>query len=172
MHDGIEDPAVPHAWPDDPVEVLTLLYPLLLATAKRLSASPQAAEDLVQEALVRTLTRHPNLAELTHPLGYTRTVLWRLAYAERRARWTEVPLEVSELTDSEQIAPIDQAALAEGLLQLGRRQRACVALRYLHGFDDDTIARVLGCRTSTVRSQMARGLANLRASMQEVEDAK
>ena len=170
MREGITEPAAPSAWSDDPVEVLTTLYPRLLATARRLTPNLQTAEDLVQEALVRTLVHHPNLTELTYPLGYTRTVLWRLTYSERRARWTEVPLEVSELAESAQIAPSDQAALIEGLERLGHRQRACVALRYLHGFDDDTIAQVLGCKPSTVRSQMARGLANLRTSMQEVED--
>jgi RNA polymerase sigma factor (sigma-70 family) len=172
--DEMRDPTIGHeapaAWPSDPIDLLVELYPRLLAAARPLSANERSAEDLVQEALVRTLVSHPDLTSLAYPLGYTRTVLWRLAYSQRRLRWTEVPLDTAELTEAEGVEADDHAAIKGGLAQLGHKQRACVALRYLYGLDDAAIARVLGCRPSTVRSQTARGLETLRALMKESDD--
>jgi RNA polymerase sigma factor (sigma-70 family) len=158
------------AWPKEAVDLLVELYPLLLATARPITDNMRAAEDLVQDALVRTLVSHPDLTELAYPFGYVRTVLWRLSYARRRARWVEVPLELAERSELSAMTVDEHAALVEALARLGQKQRACVALRYLHGFDDDTIAHVLGCRPSTVRSQMARGLAHLRELMEVHDD--
>lgn len=163
-----------HLWPDDSVEVLRRLYPALLGTAYRLTPSPQEAEDLVQDALVRTLAQHPNLGTLAHPLGYTRTVLWRLAFARRRFRTIDVSEHLSSLVEQADARPPaeDLASLGEGLNQLGPRQRACIGLRFLYGFDDQAIADVLGCSLSTVRSQTTRGLARLREHMEARTDAE
>jgi RNA polymerase sigma factor (sigma-70 family) len=166
MQEAMMRPAPAEPWPDEPVEMLRRLYPLLLRTARDLVPTKQQAEDLVQEALVRTLVRHPDLGELDHPLGYTRTVVWRLAYSERKARGKEIPIEACREMEAQAPDPSDASSLREALMALPLGQRSCVALRYLYGCDDDTIAIVLGCRTSTVRSQMARGLAHLRGSME------
>jgi hypothetical protein len=73
-------------WPSDPVEILRILYPMLVATAGRPQPSrPQDARDLVQEAIVEMLVRYPNFEGIDYPLGYARTVVYRLAYAGRRA---------------------------------------------------------------------------------------
>lgn len=166
MRAAMNRPARADPWPTDPVERLRRLYPLLMRTARDLVPTRQQAEDLVQEALVRTLVRHPDLGELEHPLGYTRTVLWRLAFASRTARWKEVGIEACREMETEELDLADAGSLREAVLTLPPNQRACVALRYLHGYDDETIALVLGCRTSTVRSQTMRGLARLRRSME------
>jgi RNA polymerase sigma factor (sigma-70 family) len=156
-------------WSTDPVEIIRAVYPQLLRTARRLVPTTQEAEDLVQEALVRTLVLHPELEGIPHPLGYLRTVLWRIAAAKRARK--EIPLELSELMERSAPDLVEASAIVEGLTALPRRQRACVALRYLHGFDDETIARILGTKTSTVRSQTARGLARLRDVMEVANDA-
>jgi DNA-directed RNA polymerase specialized sigma24 family protein len=64
---------------------------------------------------------------------------------------------------------IDRQTLLPLLLRLGRGQRACVYLRYIEGLDDDQIATVLGCRASTVRSQVARGLRTMRPLLAEAD---
>lgn len=48
---------------------------------------------------------------------------------------------------------------------LPRQQRAALALRYYEGVPDNEIADVLGVSSSTVRSNAARGLATLRATL-------
>lgn len=158
-------------WPADPVERLMLLYPLLRRTARSLTSPPEEVEDLVQEALVRTLIRHPDLASLERPLGYTRTVMMRVVFARRRFTSREVPLETQDrletLPHDLDAGPIVESALRE----LAPKQRACMALHFLYGMTDAEIAPALGCTRSTVRSQLARGLATLRDHMRETDDA-
>lgn len=71
------------------------------------------------------------------------------------------------------VHPGDEAAaagerldLVAALWTLPVRQRAAVVLRYWHDLPEVEIARALGCRPGTVKSNLARGLAALR---QEVE---
>jgi RNA polymerase sigma factor (sigma-70 family) len=155
---------------DDPVEILRHAYPALLATAHRLRNSPVEAEDLVQEALVHTLSKHPAFTGIERPLGYLRTVLFHLAFRARRGGSVEVPLELQERLEDPAPPPDDRILAEELVSTLPRRQRACVALRYLHGLEDEEIASVLGCRRSTVRSQIARGLETLRRTVGGVGD--
>jgi len=154
----------------DPVETFRSIYPSLLATGRRLTRSKAEAEDLVQEAILRTLAHHRDFEGIDDPGGYVRTVVFRLAFKRRVRRWVEVPLdEQVQLADDR--TPDDQrASLIDTLDHVPTGQRACLMLRYLYGFDDQNIAALLGCRTSTVRSQIARGLTRMRAEM-EVEDA-
>ena len=121
----------------------------------------------MQEAFVETLSRYPAFDGLKTPMGYLATVLYRAAFRRRRLPMRELPLELPERiehVDPDLDAPL---MVRQVLSSLGPKQRACLLLRYLHDLDDDEIAAALGCRPSTVRSQIARGLANAR---QEVID--
>jgi RNA polymerase sigma factor (sigma-70 family) len=51
------------------------------------------------------------------------------------------------------------------MVSLPRKQRAVVVLRFYEGFTDVEIAELMGCTVSTVRSQMSRALAHLRADL-------
>jgi RNA polymerase sigma factor (sigma-70 family) len=59
---------------------------------------------------------------------------------------------------------VDRALLLTALADLPARQRACVVLRYYEDLSVESVAEALGCRTGTVKSQTARGLASLRAA--------
>jgi RNA polymerase sigma factor (sigma-70 family) len=149
----------------DPAGLVQEVYPVLLATARSLVPAADAA-DLVQDAIVETLVRHPGFDGIDRPLGYLRTVLFRLAIRRWRMRSLEVSLDLQDRLEAP-AQPIDDRLMAEhALAELGVRQRACVGLRYLHGFDDEAIAEALRCRPSTVRSQTARALAKLRTDME------
>lgn len=155
----------------DPVALLQVLYPRLLATARALEGPKGRAEDLVQQALVETLVRYPDFEGLVHPLGYVRTVLFRLHHSRRsRDRW-EVPLDIQELVERD-AGPtdtvegmLDQLLVQQALTEVGRKQRACLVLRYFYGLTESEIAILLGCGRSTVRSQIARALKRLRTSL-------
>ena len=53
--------------------------------------------------------------------------------------------------------------VAGGLRRLAPKQRAVLVLRYFEDVPDDEIARLLGCKPATVRSQIVRALSRLRA---------
>jgi RNA polymerase sigma factor (sigma-70 family) len=146
----------------DAVEVVRIGYGRLLAVARRLTTSLAEAEDLVQEAFVETLSRYPGFEGLERPLGYLATVVYRAAFRRRRLTAREVSLDILDRIERAD-ADLDAPAMAEtALAGLGTKQRACLALRYLCDLDDDEIAAALGCRESTVRSQIARALAHAR----------
>ena len=152
----------------DPAEVIRTGYPRLLLAARRLATSATEVEDLVQEAFVETLSRHPAFAGLGSPIGYLMTVLYRTAFRRKRLSMREVPIASQERL--EQVEPDREAPamIAQALAVVGPKQRACLELRYLFDLDEGEIASVLGCGRSTVRSQIARGLARAR---EELTDA-
>jgi RNA polymerase sigma factor (sigma-70 family) len=165
-----EEDSLERRRPFDPVEVALEGYPHLLRAARRLTDTPSDAEDLVQEAFVLTLSLYPGFQDLREPIGYLTTVLYRTAFRTRRLSRRETPLEFEERLqwhESDLDAP---AMVVSALALVGSKQRVCLMLRYLHDFDDDEIASLLGCRTSTVRSQIARGLARAREKVGDDTD--
>jgi RNA polymerase sigma factor (sigma-70 family) len=59
-------------------------------------------------------------------------------------------------------------ACARALAELPPGMRAAVILRHLHDASVSETAQALGCSEGTVKSQTARGLEHLRASLAEI----
>jgi RNA polymerase sigma-70 factor (sigma-E family) len=141
--------------------------PALLRFGHVLTGSPQEAEELVQEALVRSLRRWRRI-RADDPLAYVRRVMVNTHITHWR-RWGSriqlgnVPEPVAGdggLSRSE-----ERDALRRVLALLPPRQRAVLVLRYFEDLPDPAIAELLGCRPGTVRSLASRGLAALRPLM-------
>lgn len=118
---------------------------------------------------MQTLRRYPAFAGLDNPAAYTKTVLLRLAWKQRSA-FTASEAMIAELARAGPISeppaserPIADISLWRSLRRISRKQRACLYLRHVQDMSDEQIAAILRCRTSTVRSQLARGAATLRA---------
>jgi RNA polymerase sigma-70 factor (sigma-E family) len=138
--------------------------PALLRFGYVLTGSPQEAEDLVQDALAKSLRRWRRV-QADNPVAYTRRVMinthltrWRRWGA--RVRLGDVPEAATD--DVGLRRGEDWDALRRALAHLPSRQRAVLVLRYLEDLPDTAIAALLGCSPGTVRSQAARGLAALR----------
>ena len=145
----------------------------LLRSAVLLCGEPHAAEDLVQEVLVRIAQRWPRLVRGgADPVPYARTVLYRLWVDTWRRRRTRPETLVSSLEQEPRERPgrsddaagtsVDRIALARALNQLTARQRAVLVLRYLEDRTEVEAARVLGCSPNTVKSQARHALARMR----------
>jgi RNA polymerase sigma-70 factor (sigma-E family) len=141
--------------------------PALIRFATVLSGQTWLAEDLVSNVLGRAFERWDAIAVTAHPHAYVRRMVvnehlsWR-----RRLRRTghEVPERaVADTTDDH----AERDAMIARLAQLPRRQRAAIVLRYYVGLSDAEVADELGCRESTVRSQISRALASLRIDITE-----
>ncbi|HSF37260.1 MAG TPA: SigE family RNA polymerase sigma factor [Nocardioides sp.] len=141
--------------------------PGLRRTAYLMCGDWDRAADVVQEALIRVYLAWPRLDQDRDVRAYARRAAVRVAIDQSRRRSSrEVPTPrlgerpVADPTD--QVA--DRALLMAALADLPPRQRACVVLRYYEDLSVETVAEVLGCRTGTVKSQTARGLAALRVA--------
>lgn len=145
-------------------EFVTGALPGLLRFGHVLTGSPHEAEDLVQEALGKTMRRWRR-SRPDDPVAYVRRVMvnthltrWRRWGA--RVRLGEVPESAADDPGLQRSQDRDQ--LRRALAALPARQRAVLVLRYLEDLPDGEIAALLGCQPVTVRTQAARGLAALR----------
>jgi RNA polymerase sigma-70 factor (sigma-E family) len=139
---------------------------LLLRTAYLLTGSSPAAEELVQDTLVRLYPKWDRVSAADVPIAYVRRSLANAFVNERRRPANrELVLDVlPERHDAHD--PTAQFADRDelwGLLRtLPDRQRAALVMRYFEDLPDDEIGKALGCRAGTVRSLISRGLAALR----------
>ncbi len=135
--------------------VYTQSYRDLLRVAYILTGSGAAAEDVVHDVFCRV---GPRIAELDNPAAYLRVAVVnqcrsihrRITRAPRVDRVPEIVLDTG-LTE-----------LRDALQELPARQRAAIVLRYLCDLPEAEIAGILGCRPTTVRTLVHRGLADLR----------
>ncbi|MDX6208575.1 MAG: hypothetical protein QOE24_966 [Frankiales bacterium] len=128
------------------------------------------ADDLVQAALVKVLARWATVERAGDPFPYVLTILvnTRRTWWRHGARTTAV----ADLPDRAGIDPYELAdtklALWQALMKLPDRQRKTVVLRYYEDLSEAETARILGCSVGTVKSQCAKGIANLRRTRDEL----
>ncbi len=139
----------------------------LLRVAYQLTHDAAAAQDLVQEALLRVYqsVRHRGLAPEDWYAYLRRAVINEYVRTRRLRRSTEIVTDVVPERPTAgclEDRAADQAELWAALGALSERQRAVLVLRYYEGLADDEIAALLGCREATVRSLASRGLAAMR----------
>jgi RNA polymerase sigma-70 factor (sigma-E family) len=154
---------------EDFAEFVREVSPRLLRTAYLLCGSQDAAEDLVQEALERACRRWRRIAGNEAPEAYVRRIVVNLANDRwrrgGRLRESEQALAAEQLDPRDEYGRLDlRDQLTAMLATLPIRMRTIIVLRYFHDMDDARIADVLGITTSSVRSQLSRGLAKLRAA--------
>lgn len=157
----------------------------LYAFGLRLTGSPRDAEEIAQDAFIRAyraLARYPAdrvealklrawLFQVTVNVARNRARTRRLAevpllsadddhesVAERVADDAERPDQVAERHD-------EQDRMAAVVATLPERYRAAVILRHMQGLSYQEIAAVLGQPSGTVKSNVHRGVAYLRAAL-------
>jgi RNA polymerase sigma-70 factor (sigma-E family) len=121
------------------------------------------AEDLAQEAMVRTYRSWSRIRDRERPGAYARSVL-----ANRRRsllRRSMVAQKHAEILRSEEYRPDlgeEGMVLWEAVRALPRRQRAALVLRFYEDMPEAEIAEVLEMPLGTVKSLVHRGVARLR----------
>ncbi len=127
------------------------------------------AQDLVQEALVKTYAAWPRIRDHSRAEAYCRKAITTTAISWfRRRRWThERTVEaMPEPPPSERADPASSVAqsqwLWEALQSLPARQRISIVLRYYEDLTEAQTAEAMGCAVGTVKSQVSAGIARLR----------
>ena len=141
----------------------------LLRTAYLLTGDRGAAEDLVQDVLVRAWSRWSRVSAADEPRAYVRRMLvnasvsrWRALRSRRAERLVAEPPDRPG-TDAD---PRDDEVWAL-VATLPPRQRAVVVLSYYEDLSDGQVAEALGCSAGTVKSQRAKALRSLRARIDQ-----
>ena len=138
----------------------------LLGFAFLLTGNRHDAEDLVQQALLRTAVRW-RVARRS-PAGYSRTVVLNLV----RDRWRAKQRQRAEILSPDLTAlpsavdgaagVLDRQLLLRACRLLPLQQRAVLVLRFWEDRSVEETAAVLGCTAGTVKSHTHRALARLR----------
>ncbi|GAA4291808.1 SigE family RNA polymerase sigma factor [Actinokineospora soli] len=143
----------------------------LLRYATALCCDRHLAQDIVQEVLVRAQRRWSRIAATDAPYLYVKRMVtneylsWRRRRAARDiAASPEVLARLSPPVADSATAHAERDAMRARIAVLPRKQRAALVLRYYEDCSDAEIARELGCAEVTVRSQISRALATLRAA--------
>jgi RNA polymerase sigma-70 factor (sigma-E family) len=154
-------------------DFMSAALPGLLRFGFVLTGNPHRAEELVQEALVKTYRRWRRL-RLEQPHAYVRRamVTTYTSWWRRGRRETALPPGFDEpAAGSDPDAYAERDAAVRALLTLPPRQRAVLVLRYYEDYSEADIAETMGCSTGTVKSQASRGLRALRTLLGEPDEA-
>lgn len=141
----------------------------MVRLARLLTGSVAVAEDLTHDAFVRIA---PRLPTLDRPAAYLRTMVVNACRSYHRHEAVKERTAPSQLAEQQGRAERGEGAdpstpghlveLADALATLPERQRAAIVLRYYADLPEGEIAELLGCRPTTVRTLVRRGMAGLR----------
>ncbi|TRV77745.1 SigE family RNA polymerase sigma factor [Streptomyces sp. 130] len=137
----------------------------LYRTAYLLCGDADAARDLTQTTLAKLFQHWHRVRAADHPDAYARTVLTRTYIAERRRRLRDLLAHTPIAAPAPAVGPELTVTLLAALAELPPRARAMVVLRYWEDLSVETVAELLRCSPSTVKSQCSRSLATLRARL-------
>jgi RNA polymerase sigma-70 factor (sigma-E family) len=157
------------------VEVLGSELPRLQRIARLLADDAAAADDLVAEAIVRTLPKW-RAGSVADPAAYLRRVLVNLAkrrwrrrvLSRRRDRYA---LEWLQPASDATADSAERDRTLRAVAALPPQRRAVVVLRFYDDLPEARIAEVLGIGVGTVKSTLSRAVEQLRETLGAQEEA-
>jgi len=157
------------ASPQELREGLVTLLPRLRRFARALTRDAHDADDLVQIAVERALTRaaqlRPDAPLSSWMFGIVRNAwLDELRARGRRSRLLAPAESGAQVADASQGAHADLLAVQDALARLPEEQRAAVALVLIEGLSYKEAAYIMEVPIGTLTSRLARG----REALQEM----
>jgi RNA polymerase sigma-70 factor (ECF subfamily) len=133
--------------------------------AYRYASSPQEAEDIAQDALLRAWRRRSTLRETDRRNQWLATIVRNEAFRQH-ARVRPDPTSSIETyegaEDAQVVATVELADLHEALKRLSEKDRELLSLRYDEDLTQAAIARRLGIPEGTVKVRLHRARDKLR----------
>ncbi len=161
-------------------EAIVDALPSLYRLARSLQRRPDAAEDLVQEAVARALARASSFSGKGSPAAWMRSILYRLALDAHRQSGRETPeawVEEVEAkwrddaytVDPERVAAAveDEERLADALWRLPFLYRTVVLLHDAEGWTVREIAELLEIGLPAAKQRLRRGRMLLVSALAE-----
>lgn len=145
-------------------------YPVLWNIARRMLRDPYAAEDAVQDAVVRSwrdirALRDPERFDPWLHRNVVNSCLDHLRRGRRR------PIEIPVLPDEASDEPAhgtrvaDREEIETALFRLSPEHRAVLVLRHYLGYEPIEIAEILGVPSGTVHSRLHNGAKAMRQAL-------
>ncbi len=138
-----------------------------------LTGDHHAAEDLLQNALIRVGTRWGRVAAADDPDAYVRRILYNEHISAWR-RWRgeqSIPVPAPPVASGNAMDDaLRRLMLQQALARLTPRQRAVIVLRYFEDLSEADAARALGCSIGTVKSQTNYAIGRLRVLAPELAE--
>lgn len=161
--------------------------PALYGYAYVLTGDKHAAEDLVQDALIRTFRRGRSHGNIDSTHAYVKraiTTAFIDGHRRRTARPQRAPGDAGDITSPAATASAHHTAhpttdptteitqaidIHRALLTLPPRERACIVLRYLEDRPIASVAAELGLATGTVKRYLSDAVATLRTTYADLD---
>jgi RNA polymerase sigma-70 factor, ECF subfamily len=131
----------------------------------RMTGSPLAADDLLQDAYYRFLRARVAFESDDHRRNYLFRVATNLAYDHRRKPHAEVAMDADALPSPAEGSVSDRAIqrldLRRAMARLSARQQSLLWLAYALGWSHEEIARVQGLKVSSLKMLLFRARKKL-----------
>jgi RNA polymerase sigma-70 factor, ECF subfamily len=136
----------------------------LLAQAYALTGDMEEAQDLLQEAMLRTWRRWDRVSEMDRPSSWTRKVLLNLAIGRWRTRRARAG--VTLIATPTPPTDVEHLDVARALRRLPGRQRTALLLHDVVGLSVAEVAVEMEVPEGSVRGWLSRGRRTLAGALQ------
>lgn len=144
------------------------------AVAQVILRDRDEAADVLEETVITAWEKAASLRDPAALRSWLLRIATNRALSRRRMTARLVSLDVAAEPRSADPRGRVEARLAilEGLQVLAPRERAAIALHYLADLPVDEVARAMGTRPNTVKTQLREALAKLRREMDDGSGAR
>jgi len=155
-------------------EILDLHGNSILRLALSYLHNKEDAEDILQETMIKFVTVRPVFESEAHRKAWLMRVSSNLA--KNRIEYNKVrdTMELNEEIAGQVQEDLDKGdeykAIWDAVRSLPVHQREAIHLFYQEGYQTSEIARIMGRREATVRSDLKRARDRLRELLKEVDD--
>jgi RNA polymerase sigma-70 factor (sigma-E family) len=153
-------------------ELYRVHYRALVRLAALLVRDTPTAEEVVQDSFLALCAGWDRLGDAENALAYLRQAVLNRSRSVLRHR-TVVGKNLQQAppgtppAEHGALAFLDQPAVAAVLRELPERQREAIVLRYYADLSEAEIAAMMGISRGAVKSHTARGMAALRAALEQ-----
>jgi RNA polymerase sigma-70 factor (sigma-E family) len=165
----------PGAWSADlaVIELYSVQYKALVRLAAMLVRDTSTAEEVVQDAFIAMHDGWHRLTDADKALAYLRQSVVNRSRSVLRHRMVvekNAPKPAPDMPSAEHgaMALLERTAVIAALRDLPERQREAIVLRYYADLSEAEIAAAMRISRGAVKSHTARGMASLRATLEQV----
>lgn len=160
---------VPATAGDDFDDAYPDLFRRAYRVAFRILGAGGEAEEVAQESLAAAMLRWKRIHSYREAWVARVAANKAVSIVRRRARAARTRERTEEVVDHDPDAAL-RLDLQVALLELPKRQREVITLRYLADQTEPEVARVLGCSVGTVKQHAFRALQTLRRRVRDLPE--